>query len=165
MNESTYQVIYDITATSLLIENWPILVVFFIGIFAIAKFCISLANSEESNRNDHKVFAVAFIFLWFWVGGLGLINSISQHSQCVGWVNSGDYSVITGNISEFKPMPYASHQQESFTVNGVFFDYSDYDLSKCGFNNSTSHGGPIKEGLPVRISYRDGRILILEIEK
>jgi hypothetical protein len=33
----------------------------------------------------------------------------------------------------------------------------------CGFNNTSSHGGPIREGLPVRVSYVGNTILKLEI--
>jgi hypothetical protein len=58
---------------------------------------------------------------------------------------------------------HSVHQDESFMVEGVTFEYSDYDLSKCGFNNTASHGSPIREGLSVRISYRDDRILKIEI--
>lgn len=52
---------------------------------------------------------------------------------------------------------------ESFNVNGVKFEYSDYVITP-GFNNAASKGGPIKEGLPVRISYIDGTILKLEVD-
>ena len=51
---------------------------------------------------------------------------------------------------------------EHFDVHGVEFNYSDYIVS-AGFNNTASHGGPIRPGLPVRICYRDGEILRLEI--
>ncbi len=65
-------------------------------------------------------------------------------------------------------MPEGGHADEHFLVNGVSFSYSDYEIS-AGFNNTSSHGGPIHEGLPVHIWYRDignGRnneILRLEI--
>jgi hypothetical protein len=36
----------------------------------------------------------------------------------------------------------------------VPFKYSDFDLTNPGFRNTTSHGGPIKDGLPVRIWYK-----------
>jgi hypothetical protein len=62
-------------------------------------------------------------------------------------------------------MPYTGHPVESFMVNGVLLSYSDFDKSKCGFRNTASHGGPIHEGLQVRISAHAGRILNLEIAK
>jgi hypothetical protein len=65
-------------------------------------------------------------------------------------------------VRNFKPMPYAGHAEESFDVAGVPFRYSDYQVS-VGFNNTASHGGPIREGLPVRISFVGNTILRLEI--
>jgi hypothetical protein len=41
-------------------------------------------------------------------------------------------------------------------VDGVLFAYSDYFLTPA-FNNTSSHGGPLKEGLQVRIYYTDSR--------
>jgi hypothetical protein len=64
----------------------------------------------------------------------------------------GRFSVIEGTVENFRPMPYEGHQQESFTVNGVAFYYSDFDGSPC-FRNAASHGGPIRPGLAVRIAY------------
>ncbi len=43
-------------------------------------------------------------------------------------------------------MPYGGHQQESFTVEGVKFSYSDFSISPS-FNNTKSHGEPIRKGL------------------
>src|SRR5262249_332614 len=62
------------------------------------------------------------------------------------------------------PMPYAGHSDESFTVMGIRFTYSDYHISD-GFNNTSSHGGPINKDLFVRICYdpRDHVILRLLI--
>ena len=61
-------------------------------------------------------------------------------------------------------MPYEGHQDECFSVADQRFCYSDYEIAP-GYHNATSHGGPIRAGLPVRISYRDGRILKLEVPK
>lgn len=58
--------------------------------------------------------------------------------------------------------PYSGHARETFVVNGQYFSYSDYDLTQ-GFNQTQSHGGPIKEGLQVRITHVDGSIVKLEI--
>jgi len=52
--------------------------------------------------------------------------------------------VIQGYIKDFIPMPYHGHSQESFRVNSVKFEYSDFS-DVIGFHNTSSHGGPIKE--------------------
>jgi hypothetical protein len=75
---------------------------------------------------------------------------------------SGQYSVVEGTVTNFHPMPYSGHQNETFSVNGVQFSYSDYVIVPC-FNNTSSHGGPIREGLRVRIAYSDDCILKLDV--
>lgn len=165
MNGSEYQVIYDITKIpppTNDILHWLGGLVLGLIIFASIFF---LNKKMNRSTNLISIFGIIWIIGWLGFGGIGFGNVLSQYYKCVGWAKSGNYSVVVGNVSDFKPMPYAGHEDESFSVNGVHFEYSDYDLSKCGFNNSTSHGGPISEGLPVRISYKDGRILILEIKK
>jgi len=74
----------------------------------------------------------------------------------------GRYSVIEGTVANFHPMPYSGHEEERFSVSGVDFSYSDYILVPC-FNNTASHGGPIREGLRVRIAYSGNCILKLEV--
>jgi hypothetical protein len=67
-------------------------------------------------------------------------------------------------------MPYEGHSYEEFRVGSVQFSYSDYQ-DRPGFNQSSSHGGPIREGLRVRIAYSDNcnewpkSILKLEVQK
>lgn len=74
----------------------------------------------------------------------------------------GQYSVAEGPVADFHPMPYSGHQMETFSVNGVQFSYSDYVIVPC-FNNTAPHGGPIHQGLRVRIAYSGDCILKLEV--
>jgi hypothetical protein len=76
----------------------------------------------------------------------------------------GDFKVVEGPVENFHPMPVEGHDLESFTVKGQKFEYSDFVISP-GFHNATSRGGPILEGLPVRISYVKNDIVKLEIKK
>src|SRR5580698_2710876 len=79
-------------------------------------------------------------------------------------MEQGTFKTVEGEVRNFKPMPYSGgHAYESFEVEGVPFRYSDYDLTDGGFNNTASHGGPIREGLPVRIAYDGNTILRLEV--
>ena len=77
---------------------------------------------------------------------------------------SGQAQVVEGRVAEFAPMPYEGHTLEHFTVNGQPFAYSDY-VETPGFHNTSSHGGPVRDGLPVRITYVEGIILRLEIAR
>ncbi len=109
------------------------------------------------------------IFRWFFLFGVcwtviataGLIVDARRASQTAQW---GRCDIIEGRVEHFHPMPAEGHDMEHFDVQGVEFSYSDYVVS-AGFNNTASHGGPIREGLPVRICHRDGDILRLEIAR
>jgi hypothetical protein len=69
-----------------------------------------------------------------------------------------------GPVTDFRPMPREGHADESFVVGGRRFSYSDYSVTP-GFSNTRSHGGPIDNGVYVRITHRDNTILRLEIAR
>jgi hypothetical protein len=75
---------------------------------------------------------------------------------------TGLCSVVEGRVENFHPMPFEGHSSESFTVGGATFSYSDYIVTPC-FNNTTSHGGPIREGLRLRVHYLDDCIVQIEL--
>ena len=87
-----------------------------------------------------------------------------QYRTDVGALREGRYSVIEGQVTQFIPMPYTGHGQESFVVNGHRFAYSDYVLT-TGFHHTSLHGGPIRSGLNVRVSYIGRLIVRLEIAR
>jgi hypothetical protein len=71
--------------------------------------------------------------------------------------------VVEGRVEGFQPAPAEGHQDETFTVGGVRFAYSDYVITG-GFNQTQSHGGPIHEGVAVRIHYIPGPNVIVKLE-
>ncbi len=81
-------------------------------------------------------------------------------------MREGHIATVEGVVEDFHPMPYSGHDTERFVVRGVQFSYSDY-ISSSAFNQKSSHGGPIREGLRVRIEYmgdsRAAEIVKLEI--
>jgi hypothetical protein len=63
-----------------------------------------------------------------------------------------------GTVQNFVSLP----KQESFSVNGNQFSYSDYIITEA-FNNMSNHGGPVREGLKVKIWFVGNEILRLDI--
>lgn len=106
------------------------------------------------------VFA-SFSVLWTSLASFGMVavNLTAQRE-----VKSGACTVVEGAVTDFHPMPEDGHPPENFSLNGVRFEYSDFNITG-GFNNTASHGGPIRQGLPVRICYLDGEILRLEVAR
>ena len=60
--------------------------------------------------------------------------------------------MVEGPVQAFRATVVEGHQAESFTVAGVRFAYSDYAPTGA-FNQTRSHGGPMRAGLRVRIRY------------
>lgn len=102
-----------------------------------------------------------FSFALFWTA-TAFIVTFGEYETGVAALRDDTASVVEGRVTNFVPMPYTGHAQEHFTVSGQRFSYSDYTMSSR-FHNSASHGGPIREGLQVRITYLGQRILRLEI--
>ena len=103
---------------------------------------------------------VISVFGSLWIGG-GILN-YSNFANLREAARNGSVEVAEGKVEQFVPRPPERHAQETFLVNGQYFAYSDTDLTK-GFNQTRSHGGPIKEGLQVRIAHVNGSIVKLEI--
>ena len=106
-------------------------------------------------------FFIAFAILW--TGG-AFWQTYSQHLRHAVLAEQNQCSIVEGRVQNFVPMPYSGHADESFSVSGVSFRYSDFKITDA-FNNTASHGGPINANSYVRICYdpQDNAILRLEI--
>jgi hypothetical protein len=107
-------------------------------------------------------FPIVFLtFAVFWTAA-SFIAVCGHYFRDREALSAGKAQYVEGPVENFVPMPYTGHAMESFTVKGVPFSYSDYVVTS-GFNNTASHGGPIRSGLYVRIWYLGNDILKLEI--
>lgn len=71
--------------------------------------------------------------------------------------------VSEGRVEHFTPEAWGGHSgDESFYVDGARFSYSQFVVTGA-FHQTASHGGPIREGLPVRVTHLAERILKLEV--
>ena len=104
-------------------------------------------------------FMLGFSCLW---SGFVFTTTFSEYSELHSAYRQGQFSVVEGDVTNFRPMPYEGHQDECFSVQSETFCYSDYGVT-AGFSNAASHGGPILEGLPVRVSYIGNTIVRLEV--
>jgi hypothetical protein len=112
-------------------------------------------------RYIFRWFFFLFSVLWTVMAGPAQLIDATRASQSA---QPGRCKIVEGRVEHFHPMPAQGHDVEHFDVRGVEFSYSDYIIT-AGFNNTASHGGPIREGLPVRICYRDGEILRLQVAR
>ena len=139
----------------------------FIGVFMVAR---SWQVGELMNWPRPVVYVVGSIALFFSIAlSLMHMSKSADYKRYQSVMKKGEYTLVEGLVENFVPMPHGGHAQESFMVRGMRYEYSDY--SKTGtFSNTSSHGGPIREGLYVRIRSAadresNNRILRLEIRE
>ena len=151
MSDGTWQLVFEVGQKSG--EKFAFFIAAGVAIGVLA--LVGLMALRDSRRQHSLALnALAYVVL----GG-----AVFAASTSVWWIThegSADEiaravdlaSVVEGPVENFVPMPYQGHSLESFDVAGVHFAYSDYVLTS-GFNNTSSHGGPIRQGLYVRIHY------------
>jgi len=102
-----------------------------------------------------------------WLFSFGIIP-YRQYQECQYLLQTGVFSIVEGRVEHFQPGSGAQGQPpERFDVQNVKFEYKDNPVD-CGFSQTSGQGGPVKNGLYVKISYipRDpNTILRLEIKK
>ena len=129
----------------------PLMFAFFLG-------CLiqGIKKARKSGKIEDRVWIVIGL-----TGCLSLLlflmvlvsDKIISYDATVGAYKRGEYDIVEGYVEDFHPMPYGGHDQESFTINGVSFAYSDY-VDTFGYHNAKSHGGVITgDGQHLRIGY------------
>lgn len=164
-----YKVIYDIRQD---LGPWWFPVIGFIvtGIALIMFLALKRKQMPPrlgQSRNQAVVLSIVIFVFSLCVSTSSLAFLYSQHQYYQDVMEHGDALIVEGVVENYKPMSNDRGASEglfeSFTVNGVLFQYSDY-IIKPGFRNSALLGGPIKAGLKVRIFYFQDIILRLEID-
>lgn len=128
---------------------------------ALGLFFVFFLSKRPGQKGAKFIGWFMVIFASFWTFS-GFSGMYTVYSGFIKAYKTGQYEIVEGLVQDFHPMPYSGHEDECFRVEDARFCYSDYTVEP-GFRQSASHGGPIREGLPVRIAYLSGRILRLEI--
>ncbi len=114
---------------------------------------------SDKSKKRYAILCLAFVVIWTITS---FYSTYGEYHRLMKTRQAGTYKIVEGKVTDFIPMPYEGHKNESFTDNGERFQYSDYVVT-AGFNHTSSHGGPIKPGLQVRISYVGNAIIKLEV--
>jgi hypothetical protein len=93
---------------------------------------------------------------------LNFANTYGEYRTMITALRDGRCAVVEGRVTEFVPPRYPGQSEESFVVGGHRFAYSD-DVVTAGFDNGSSHGRLIHEGLYVRVTYLGNLIVRLEV--
>jgi hypothetical protein len=81
-------------------------------------------------------------------------------------LNHGDYVVVEGVVRDFVPADWIGHRHELWRVRSgdqdYWYSYSESVIT-AGFRQTQQQGGPIHNGVRVRIADMDGLIARLEV--
>jgi hypothetical protein len=163
MSNEEYQTVFDVTTAGFKSWSFPasglIMIVVGLVLPALQKNGRSRKLSGPAGKWFQRFF-LGFAILWTVASFFG---TFSDYRKSRSAMEKRETSFVEGQVMDFKPMPPGGHGYESFVVGGTQFKYAD-NLIIAGFNHTASQGGPIRAGLMVRIWYRDGEILRLDIK-
>ena len=112
---------------------------------------------------SQAIFRYSFLgFAVLWTA-ITFLATYSEHVRHRALAQENRCRIVEGPVEHFVPMPYNGHAVESFSVSGIPFEYSDFRIMD-GFNNTSSHGGPITSESYVRICYDPSGNVILRLE-
>lgn len=161
-----WTIVYDFGNESLR-TGWMLIPISFVLIgYGLAFFNIKSNKSKNKKGTYNTTFGVIFGTFALLFGAVTIPYNLSTYYETKNTYKLKKYTVIEGVVENFIPMPFTGHQYEKFTLNKVNFNYSDFDESYYGFNNTKSHGGPIDASKNIRLSYfaKNDKNIILKIE-
>ncbi len=130
-------------------HTWPPLL---IPLLLAALFAWMFLKPFSGRRKSSKLMGgLGFVFCMM-MTALVFYTQYNEYISIQTAAAANGLKTVEGTVEHFIPMPYNGHAQEHFCVKDVCFAYSDFSASS-GFSRTASHGGPIHEGLQVRISY------------
>jgi hypothetical protein len=162
-----YVVVFDAAARGY--SSWPFAAAG-LPFIVIGIILVKYRDALSRRLTGRPAAKIGVVFAYFYLGFSLLWTTIvftatGRESRAVQKaLRDGSAAVVEGRVEGFIPMPYGGHALEHFTVCGVPFSYSDYIVTE-GFNRTSSHGGPMREGLWVRITYVGEIIARLELAK
>ena len=161
----TYKTVFDAAHQSTPLFSFPAFGLIFLLVGALVAWKPALLNEMVSENRvwiNPRYFGMIFmVFAFFWML-IGYSAIAGQQGQGAAELRDPNLHVVEGTVENFDPMPFGGHKYESFDVAGHHFRYSDFIIT-AGFHNTASHGGPLKAGLQVRLSYVGNDILRIEV--
>jgi hypothetical protein len=148
MRTMSYSVVYDSTRTNLWwwITRSPIL---FVGLFLVLLILRWLCLSRRAPI-EQKLLLIGVLVV-VCVGAVWRLSFRYNVSRNF-YLYYGPYTTIQGVVKNYEVFRTPNSVGEQFDVNDTHFGYIDLFQYKC-FHNAAANGGPIHEGLQVRISY------------
>ena len=158
-----YHTVFDVTQAGYKSWYFPSFGLVFVILGLFLPTLIRKGVFRRTTPAMSKWFPRVFLgFAIFWTF-TAFVGTFTDYRRAISAMQMNRAAIAEGVIADFHQMPFEGHKDESFRVKEVTFHYSDYGIT-AGFNNTSSHGGPIREGIRVKIWHLDGEILRLDVE-
>ena len=102
------------------------------------------------------------LFAVFWCT-TAFVATYREYATLRNALRDGTATLVEGPVVNFSPEPALGHAPERFDVAGTHFAYQGVGGVSAAFNRSKPKGGPIREGVQVRIWHVQGKIARLEL--
>jgi hypothetical protein len=147
----TYQTLFDVAQNGYAAWWFPV--------FGLVFTAVAGGLVNWRSRVSYKI-GLGLAALWTI---LAFVVTYRDYRDAVWNLQNGHYAVVEGPVTDFEARPGKGWAQkaESFLVDGKRFEYHGAVVSP-GFHQMVSQGGPIRDGLQVRITYSGPDILRLE---
>jgi hypothetical protein len=124
----------------------------------------SMALHRRGARGGTAILAAAAGLAVFFA--VRTLDHRRAHDACMEAARRGNGRVIEGVVEDFHPLRSVWQRPwyESFVVGGVTVRYPLLSQG-CGFHRTMLEGGPIREGMRVRLREWKGEILKVEIDR
>jgi hypothetical protein len=164
----TFKTVYDAAQQG---YDWSLAPIVLIGLIFVASGALLVYAPDTAQRflpsrgpsvRERPIFSRFFFGFSLLYTAIALAATLLQHWETQDLLRDPQLSVVEGPVTDFVPMPEAGHAMETFRVQGQSFSYSDFVVVP-GFHNATSHGGPIRDGLYVRVTHVGDVILKIEV--
>jgi hypothetical protein len=161
MGEETFQIVFDLTRAGYRTWWFPAHGLVFVVIGAIMVFFPKLLDFLYwgfIKGTGRRAFSwIFFLFACSWIT-FSFLSTYGEYATLQDRLDRGAVEVVQGRVENF----HADAKRESFNVGTARFEYS-YFVATSAFNTPSTHGGPLRAGLVVRITHVDGKIVRLEI--
>lgn len=126
--------------------------------------CLLILLNRFKSRYGSRIAGYFFILCALAGTGYSLSLWYLSRRDHLALLANGRYEVVEGKVENFHPMPNDGSSNESFSIAGHSYSYSDHDdlkITDC-FNQTAPHHGPIHAGMVLRVKFTDNCILQIE---
>lgn len=141
-----------------------------VGIIPIVLIVASIGAFVYEVRKEKKnKLTLILVTCSFLITGIvtffSLNNWFVTSKICGDYLKNNECKIVEGYVENFSTPTATGHDSESFSINEITFNYTDFD--NVGYSEIKAHGGVIHgNGQYLKISYVtiDGTNVILKIE-